>query len=362
MATNLVSTIMQSFSPDVTGKVASVLGLDQAAAQKGITAAIPGILASLANAVSGSDGAQKLASAMSRIEEMAGQSGDIANNLLESHKSVLETGWTAISSLLGSNTLETLVSAVAQFAGLGRGSAKKLLGFLVPVVLGYLRREQSASGLDNKGLVSLLQSQRSNIERAMPAGVARMIDLETPPFMRTAEPARAYGESSAMRSQLRWVYWVLPAVIAAGAALYFLSNGNETQTAEGVNPASNKAAARGPIASPAPVGASQAAGLQSDILTAIARLQVALQKIKDTASAQAAAGELKDISRQFARLKSIAQQLTADERKAVAASVSARAPDLNSLIDRIGSKVTLSGEAKPAMDTVKTELANLSKA
>ena len=59
MSTNLVSAIMQALSPEVIGKIASSLGIDQTAAQKGISAGIPGVLAGLANAASNPAGAQK---------------------------------------------------------------------------------------------------------------------------------------------------------------------------------------------------------------------------------------------------------------------------------------------------------------
>lgn len=378
MATNLVSTIMQSFSPEIVQKLASTLGLEQSTAQKGISAAIPGILVSLANAVSGSDGAQKIGAAMSHAEELAGRGGDIARNALDTNRSALESGWGAISSLLGKGSLETLTSAVAQYAGFGQGTAKKLLGYVVPVVLGFVRREQISSGLDNKGLACLLEGQKNVIERAMPSGLTALLAAPRSQRPNSSVNIRETSYATSMRDELRgssrsWAYWVLPALIAAGAALYLLPTGEPqrtaTQNGRDARPAdASQAKPAAPIStaggmpSPTPVGASKAAGLQNDILTGISRLQVALNRIKDPASAQAAVAEIRDISSNFARLKTIALQLSPEERKAVAAAVSARMPDLNMILDRIGNEINLSGEARPAMDTLKTELASLSKA
>jgi hypothetical protein len=353
MATNLVSTIMQSFTPDVIGKLASTLGLDPSAAQKGIAAGIPGILATLANAVSGSDGAQRIGAALSQADETVARGGDVAHTLQETSRSALESGWAAISSLLGRNTLETLVSVVGQYAGLGQGNAKKLLAFLAPIVLGFLRRQQSASGLDNRGLAALLASQKGAIERAMPQGLAGMMPDLAAPRGEMLAGARETGRSASSRN---WAYWAIPAAIIAGAALYLLPVRETDRGTQNVDKA-----APSPV-SPTPVGANRAVGLQNDILTNISRLQVALARIKDPASAQASVNEIRDISGAFARMKSIAQQLTPEERKAVAAAVSAKMPDLNTILDRIVNEINLGGEAKPAMDTLKTELANLSKA
>ena len=190
MTTNLVSAIMQSFSPEAVGRLASTLGLEQPAVQKGVSAGIPGILAGLANTASGHDGAQRLGRALSHVDDLAGRGGDIAKNLLDSGKSLFGSGWNIGSSLLGGSALETLSSMVARYAGIDLGSGRKLLGFLVPGVLAFLKREQSASGLDNKGLANLLVGQKANIERAMPAGLASLMhDVEAPASVRPTAPA-----------------------------------------------------------------------------------------------------------------------------------------------------------------------------
>lgn len=375
MAANLVSTILQSLSPEIVGKLASNLGLEQQAAQKGISAAIPGVLASLANAVSGHDGAQKIGAALSHVDDIPTRGGDIARSVLESGRSVLDSGGSVLSSLLGNNVLETLASAVAQYAGFSPATAKRLLGFLTPIVLGFLRREQLSSGLDNRGLAGMLLSQKSAIERNMPQGFAGLLPDAAPRSsggMRDSAPDASYrpaaARASASGGSRNWVYWLLPALIIAGAALYLLPAGDEARTAQDINKstmAQSKPApspAMGGMPSPTPVGASKAAGLQNDILTTISRLQVALNRIKDPASAQASVAEIRDISGQFAKLKSIAQELSPDERKAVAAAVAAKMPDLNTIFERIGTEINQSGEAKPAMDTLKIQLANLSKA
>jgi hypothetical protein len=388
MSTDLVSTIMQSLSSETIGKVSSCLGLEQSTVQRGITAAIPAILGALANSASNPAGVHKLGNALSDIEEMQG--ADVAKNLTElTQGGVVETGWTMMSSLIGANSLETLSSAVAQFAGFGQGPAKKLLGFLVPVVLGLLRREQVDSRLDSRGIANLLTSQRGNIERAMPASIARRLkESEVRPAVLRQTTASGGRQATAgnipSQSSGNWAYWLLPALILAGAALYLLPARDDSRTVQeinqsttaGVQQASAKETAQvAPPAQrelqPAPVStsativssaASTPATLENDILANISRLRAALQTVKDPASAQAALGELKAISDRFGRLKSVAQQLSPESRKALATAIANRVPDLNGLIDRIGSEFNLSGDAKPAMDTLKSDLASLSKA
>jgi len=375
MATNLVSTIMQSLSSEAIGKIASSLGVDETAAQRGINAGIPGILAGLANAASSSGGAQRIGSALSQVEDMP--SDDIVKNLLESnHRNLADTGWSTISALLGGSSLETLSTVIAQFAGFGQGSAKRLLGLLAPLVLGFLRREQVSGGLDSRGLANLLSSQRDNIERAMPAGVARRLQdagmrpVSQPVAAGSFRPtAASVPQASSSRS---WAYWLLPVLVVAAAVLWLMPVPQQTRTAEDINRntttvAKDTAAIPPAIPreqQPAPVTtaiAPASAALENDLVSNIARLRNALQTIKDPGSAQAAVGELKEISAQFGRLKAMAQLLSPEARKALAAAVAARVPDLNGLIDRIGSDANLSGEAKPAMDSLKSELVSISK-
>jgi len=393
MANNLVSTIIQSFSPDIVGKLASTLGLEQQAAQKGISAGVPGILASLATMAQGSDGPKRVGYALSQAENLVGQdalsSGDIIKSLLGSNRDILQTGWNLISSLIGGGSLDTLTARLAQYAGLGQGSAKKLIGFLAPVVLGYLKRHQTAAGLDNQGIASMLVSQKGEFERALPAGLASRLPEEGRTEIRPSSPAHRQP-AAASTGGTNWAYWLLPALIIAGAALYFWPNENRVQEAEQINrntrsvtpspqakigepstttdtgvagrgAAINDSTAPLPPQSPSVAGTS-AVTLQNDILTNITRLQTALARIKDPASAQAAVGEIRDISGRFASLKSAAQQLTPEARQALAQAVQQRVPDLNSTLDRIGNEINLGGEARPVIDTLKNELASLSKA
>jgi hypothetical protein len=365
---------MQSLSSEAIGKIASSLGLDQTMVQRAINAGIPGILAGLTHAASTPGGAERLGSAVSQIEDAPGH--DIVRNVLESNrKTAADSGWSMLSSLLGGSSLQTLSSILAQFAGFGQGSAKGLLGLLAPVVIGFLRHEQVSSGLDSKGLASLLSSQRPNIERAMPASFAQSLQdagfgtasQPAQPVFRRQAPGAAQSSSSS-----NWLYWLLPALIIAGAALYLLPNRQENRTAEdtgkNTTTVAKQAETTAPQAAPGEQVASKAAAaltpavLENDIVANIGRLRNALQTIKDPGSARAALGELKEITGQFSRLKERAQQLSPDARKALAAAVASRVPDLNALIDRISSEMNKSVETKPDMDTLKSELIGVTKA
>jgi hypothetical protein len=291
---------------------------------------------------------------------------DLVKTVVESnHRELSYAGWSTISSLVGEGFLETLSSAIAQFAGFGQRPAKRLLGLLAPMVLGSLRREQVAGRLDSHGLASLLSSQRNNFERAMPPGVARRLaDSEAPAPAGAIYSPAAVSQTSPSRS---WAYWLPPAFIVAAATLYLLPSQQETRTAQDINKYTNAAAKdaaalqRGLQTAATPPAASMSAALGHDIVANIARLRTSLGTIIDPASSRAALGELKEISERFGKLRAQAQQLPPKARKAIAAAVTAKVPDMNSLIDRMGAHMNMSEEAKPAMDKLKSELVSISK-
>jgi hypothetical protein len=381
MPTNLVSTIMQSLSSEAIAKAASFLGLEQSSVQHAIGAAVPGLLGGLANTASTSEGAQRLQSTVSKMDDYS--PSELLKNMVHGdHRSIAESGWSTLSSLMGMGQADTLSSSIAKYAGFGQGAAKGLLGFLAPLVLGFLKREQVSSGLDAKGLANFLSGQRGMIERAMPSGFAPRVDADVAQTWRST-PQRPRTPSytavePAPSSSRNWAYWLLPALILAGAALYLLPTGEERRTAE-INQTTQQTAPKEPARlapaaktelQPAPVSTTPPAEpaittgtLESDIVANIGRLRTTLQNMKDPASIQASLGDLKDISGRFSRLRAVAQQLTPEARKALAAAVASKVPDLNALLDRIGTEINNAGaDAKPAMDTLRSDLAGLSKA
>lgn len=238
MITNLVSTITQSLPPHALAKIAASLGTDTTAAERGISAGVPGILAGLAHSASTPGGAQRLGSVVSQIHGMPPH--EIVKHLLDAdHRKLAKPGWSMLSSLAGSAFLQTLSSSIARFSHLALAAAKDLLGLLAPVVLEFLRREQIAKGLDSKGIASLLASQRGNIRRAMPGEMAEHLqggDIPAAGEPRAAETSPR-PEAPAARRRPAWTQalGLLSAILLAGAAIYLLPMREERDAAQYTN-------------------------------------------------------------------------------------------------------------------------------
>ena len=174
MSTNLVSSIAEVLGPEVTGRIASGLGLDKGLVQKSLSAGVPALLAAFTSLASKPGGAAKLADAVT--QQQPGVITSLANAIGGSgQKALIDTGASALTSLLGGSTMSALTNAIGRYAGIGAGGSKGLMGLLGPVVMGVLGQQQRASGLDATGLANLLASQKDNIARALPAGFSKYL-------------------------------------------------------------------------------------------------------------------------------------------------------------------------------------------
>jgi hypothetical protein len=250
MSENIVSAVSRFLTPELIGKMASASGLDRSTAQSAVGACVPAILSGLTELASKPGGARQLADAIA--EQPAGLLSNLAATLSGSAQSA-DKGGGLLASLLGGGVLNTLVSTLSRFIGIGEGSTRTLMGLLSPVILGVLGREQRAAGLEAGGLARMLMGQKDQIAAAMPSGLsdllgarsrlhegietprsgeARTYDAPQPAYTRTAttnvhraasEPARTSGSN--------WPYWVLP-LLALGGLLWYLLPGGQTPSTE----------------------------------------------------------------------------------------------------------------------------------
>jgi hypothetical protein len=250
---DLIRLIMERLSPQLIGQIASALGLDRAATEKAISAAVPALLSALVGLVSKPDGATRLATTLQQqdpdqVERAASTvgSGD--------QQAVIDQGNNSLASLFGNDALGSLTSALGRFAGTGEGQAKSLLGLVAPLVLGVLGRQQKTSGLDATGLADLLTSQKDAIAGALPSGLANLLSgtgllqgISDRLRDTGATAARATGASAASLqnaarsvppaaqrasasggSSMRWA-WVAAAIVVVAALAYYYVGGKRSQ-------------------------------------------------------------------------------------------------------------------------------------
>src|SRR5262245_5649939 len=387
MATNLIALIGQFLTPELIGRIASALGVNQGLVQKAIDASIPGLLAGLAGVAAEPGGARQLS------DMLAQQPQGTLDNVISMiggarQKGLAENGAAVLSSLLGGNATNALSAAVGKFAGISEGTSKSLLGVLGPVVMGVLAGQQRSAGLNGNGLATLLTSQKDQIAAALPSGFAKQLEgtglmdalnraagssaaaasatldrigSASGRTIASASQAASTARSSAM-SQLPLLLVAL--AIPAGLAWYFLRGHSGEQVAEQTRSTANQAVepARVTTGLATPNLTVGGVDLATQVSAAVGALNAALTGITDAASAQAALPKIQEATAQLNKVKALAAQLPPDSKRTLAGLIAAATPTIYRLCDKVVAMPGVGDVAKPAVDEVRTLLDTLTRA
>ena len=383
MATNLVSVVMQFLTPDMIAKIASVLGLDRNIAQKTIAGAIPALLASLADVASTPNGTRQLNNTLTQhsdsLESFKNLVGGGGQNL------VADTGTNMLSGLFGGGTLDTMAQTIGKFAGIGEGTSKSLLGMLGPVVLGALGQQQRSMGLDAGGLASLLTSQKDQIARAMPSGLADqlsaagLIEGATESLRSGAAAASAAGGRVAEASERtisglgqtasamagrpavpHWPYWLVAAAVLGGLAWFAFGRSGQDTVAQVSPPAMTRTATGTVGLAPADLTVG-GMNLANQISASVGSIRAALPGITDAASAQAALPKIREATAQLNEVSSRATQLSPEGKGTLVKLIVVAIPTINQMCDKVLATPGAGDIAKPAIDELRGKLDALAR-
>jgi Bacterial protein of unknown function (DUF937) len=336
MATNLVSLVMQFLTPDMVGRIATALGFDRTKVQSGISGAVPALLAAFNGVASQPGGAQSLADA---AQQQKGSLENFASVLAAGgQSSLLDKGSQLLTSLVGNQNQNALIGAITKFTGLGQGASGSLLGMLTPIVMGIIGKHQSAAGaLDANGITNLFASQKDNIAAALPSGFGNLLSG-------TGESGQRAADAEAATSS-NWLYWLVPLAAAAALLIYFAVRPTEHVVQQGMNQAQN---------SPAP-----GVDIGKQVANNIASVRTTLDGVTDVSSAQAALPKLQAVTAQIDKTDSAVGQLSAEQRRAIAAVINPLMPAVNQLCDRVLAIPGVAEVLKPSVDTLKAKLTAL---
>jgi hypothetical protein len=221
---NLIELIQTHLTPDVIGRMSSVLGESTDKTRTGLTAAVPALLSGLDKTASTSGGARRITTAIENTDE----------KMLDSPTPIFGKGLPTegagsgiLNSILGSEGVSNLVESIGSVSGLSGKGTLSMLGLLTPVVLGVIKKAMRMLGADRFDIPSLLASQRSNIAAAMPQGMVE----ETYAGPRVAR-ARAPETYTTPRTTHTGTNWLLPLALLAGVlGLMWWLSGRTRETA-----------------------------------------------------------------------------------------------------------------------------------
>lgn len=353
---NLVSMAMQYLAPALVGKLASGLGINSTIANTIIKAAVPVILGALAGKSTKPDGARAL------FDVLAKQDTGILGRLSSvlggpQQKTVAEQGTNMLGSLLGTSSVGSIVNAVSKFSGANETSTSGIIGMLAPIVLGTLSQQQKSSSLDASGVAKLLSDQKSNISSAIPAELAKMLsgtgllDAVMPKAAASSATsstiAAPRGTTAAAAPAKAFNGWPWAILVGAASLLWGAWFGGAPAPWANV---------------PAPprlmAGSTDVAG---ELDTALKSLHGLMSTVKDKASAEAAAPQLRLAQSTFERLDGAAKQLPGDGKRILAGYVSSWLPVITPVITSLLANTNAAPIVKPMLDAVRGRLEGLAK-
>ena len=225
---NVVDFIKQHLTDDFTTRLSSFLGENRDKTQAGLNAAVPGLLGGLGSAASTSEGARRLASAIDNSDESI--LGNLGGMFGKGYS--IDSSLDLLRSIMGGGSLSEFSGNLGRSSGLSGRAISSVLAFLVPIVLGGLKRVMRSGGLESSDIRNLLSSQRANIAAAMPKEMAEMaagtyggaplreVTDETYGAPRVASRNRTnetYTGTRTERTRPGWVSWILPLALVVGA-------------------------------------------------------------------------------------------------------------------------------------------------
>lgn len=247
MSSSLLDSLSQLVTPDLLGQAASMLGESQGNISRGVSAALPMLLGSVASRATDTNFASSLFKLVTDSRNDLGAVGNIAQLLTpgSSNSSISALGGQLLGSLFGNNT-SAVTSALAGYAGIKPQSANSLLSMAAPMVLGVLGKSVRGGGLNMSSLASLLSSQKGAISAALPTGLNLDRYLAAPSAAMAAVAAPA-AKSSIWR-------WLLPLLLVLGALLLLSRCMKKDEVVQSLPaPAPQAEVAPAPLPAPAPV-------------------------------------------------------------------------------------------------------------
>jgi hypothetical protein len=375
MATNLFSIVMQSLTPGVIARIASVLGIDPNLAQKAVGGAVPALLAGLANVAAVPSGARQLSNTVAQ------QPGplDSLKGLLESggdHTAITGAGSNMLAGLFGGGAFDTLAATIGKFAGLNEGTVKALLGMLAPVVLGTLGQQQRSGGLDANGLASMLTSQKDQLAAAIPSnlasqlGAAGLIDkvgagLRTGAAAASSAGPRVTTAADRMTEAgpsgfggIQWSYVAAALALLAVVGWLFLGRQGTETVADAQKTPAPASSTVGLAPSSVTVGG---VNLANEINASVDSLKAVLPTMTDAQSARAALPAIQQATSQLNEVSSLISRLPPDGRTTLVKVIAVAMPTINQMCDKVLATPGVGDVAKPAIDKLKGQFDTLSR-
>lgn len=172
---SLLESVMNQLGESDLQQLGQAAGVDRAAAEKALAAALPMILAGLAKNASSANGASALDRALAK---------DHDGGLLDNLSGYLTHGDTSAGdAILGhvfGNRTDAVGKGVGRASGIDPAKAAKLMAMAAPLVMAALGRMRQKQNLDAGALGQVLAQQNRSVHERAPqlGGLASLLDAD----------------------------------------------------------------------------------------------------------------------------------------------------------------------------------------
>ncbi len=218
----ILNDLKQYINPDLISQVSASLGESDASVSKGISGILPSLLGGLASN-SGNY------SAMSDIFGFITKNGN--PGLLENLSGLVggsgqsDVGSSFLSMIMGNKGGE-FIEGIASFAGLNGQSVTSMLGWISPLVMGYLTKLIRTRNMNIADFASLLGDEKDALMNAIPGSLSNSFGLAN---LEGSDGAVKEMAASAAPSRNKWIVPAILAAIAIGALIFFSGSGDKVE-------------------------------------------------------------------------------------------------------------------------------------
>jgi Bacterial protein of unknown function (DUF937) len=349
MAINLISDVMKMASPAIIDRIASAFGLNPSMVQTVLASAVPAIFAGVSNRASTPGGLTNVLSSLGQVNPnlMSNLAGPMTGG---AENPLVKAGTDMLSSVLGTGTLGTIVSSITKSSGVSAAAGSSLVALAGQMAMSTLASH--ASGLDASGLGSLLKSQASHINAAMPASLATSLGSAANTATSTMQSAPRQAASNGGN----WMMWLIPVLAVAAALWYFLGM---------QKPMAEKPVAQTTTEQTAPAAATNMmidnVDITKTLTDATTGLTTTLATVTDATTAQAAVAKIAEASKGIASVSALTAKFTPEQKSAVAALVSGSLPALNTAVTTAEALPGVGDILKPVIGPLLDQLTALTK-
>lgn len=203
MVENLMEMLQSSLTPKLAGDVSTYLGESPAITRSAVTAAIPAVLAGLAQQSSTAGGAAQIFNMITSPQIDTGLADNPGSWLGGGAKTanLLSQGSSLLRGLFGDRT-GAIADAVSSVSGMKMSAVSTLMSLAVPSIFAWLKRYLTQGKLDAGGLASLLGGQGEHLRSRLDDRVTSALGFATPAALLSSLGAGATGYATAAANRV----------------------------------------------------------------------------------------------------------------------------------------------------------------